>query len=46
VNRSFSFVLAFALVNSQAFAQQDAANVGPKLTGDAAINGARLYQEC
>jgi acetylornithine deacetylase/succinyl-diaminopimelate desuccinylase-like protein len=40
MNRRFSLVLALVLVNSQAFAQQDAANLGAKLTGDAAIKTA------
>jgi acetylornithine deacetylase/succinyl-diaminopimelate desuccinylase-like protein len=37
MNRRFSLVLALVLVNSQAFAQQDAASIGARLTGDAAI---------
>ena len=37
---SFSVVLAIVLVNAQAFAQQDAANIGAKLTADAAIKTA------
>jgi acetylornithine deacetylase/succinyl-diaminopimelate desuccinylase-like protein len=40
MKRSVPFVLALVLVNSPAFAQPDAANIGAKLTGDAAIKTA------